>query len=147
MKSFLILFSIVLSSQAMSSEVLLKLSKGSGFGPIPRSSTLIVTELGQVTLLSSERRLVRKTEIAKLSKEAIESLKEKIETIDDAGILKNLDEKKPRCMDAPSTNLTVNKGGKEIVISAIRSCQRFQTSDLETNALTSLMQSFNYLTK
>ena len=112
-KLFFVLSFVVLSSQAMSAGVLLKLSRGSGFSPFPRSTSLVITDTGEVFKQISERRLVRKVAVAQLSPVALSTLKEKIETIADDAVLINIDAKRPRCMDAPSTSLKVNKGGKE----------------------------------
>lgn len=147
MKLFFVLSFVVLSSQAMSAEVLLKLSRGSGFSPFPRSTSLVITDSGEVFKHISERRLVRKVAVAQLSPVALSTLKEKIESIADDAVLINIDAKRPPCMDAPSTSLKVNKGGKEIEIAAVRSCQRHQSEDLETEDLLALAQSFDYLSE
>jgi hypothetical protein len=145
MKLFILLSVITLSTQVMSAEVLLKLQRGSGFGPVVSHSSLTITEDGQVTKMISQAGSVRKVSIGKLSANVVANLKDKIETIADNGKLINLDAQRPRCMDAPSTSLTVNKGGKEITISAWRMCQRFETKDLETKSLKSLAESFDYI--
>ncbi len=145
MKSLIILSAMVISTQVMSAEALLKFNQNSGFGPIVSNSSLIVFEDGQVTKMISQARAVRRVTIGKLSANAVANLKDKIETIADAGKLINLDAKKPRCMDAPSTSLTVIKGGKEIKIAAWMSCQRYETQDGETSNLKSLAESFDYI--
>ncbi len=145
MKFFILLSAITLSAQVMSAEVLLKYNQGSGFGPFVSSSSLTITEDGQVTKMISQARAVRRINIGKLSANVVANLKDKIETIADNGKLINLDAQRPGCMDAPSTSLIVNKGGKEITIAAWRNCQRHQTKDLEVKSLTSLAESFDYI--
>lgn len=145
MKTFILFSAIVLSSQAMSSEVLLNFTRGSGFGPTVSRSSLVVTSDGEVTKKFTQLRLVRSNKIGKLTANAVANLKDKIETIADEGKLINLDAKRPQCADAPSSSLIVNKGGKEIVIAARRACQNHETKDLETKALLNLVQSFEYI--
>jgi len=145
MKLLILLSTIALSSEVMSAEFLLKFTQGSGFGPFVSRSDLTVAEDGTISKFISQARSVKMVKVGKLSSTAVATLKDKIETIADNGKLINLDAQKPGCMDAPSTSLIVNKGGKEITIAAWRNCQRFQTNDLETKSLSSLAQSFDYL--
>lgn len=141
MKSFLVLAAILLSSEAMSSEVLLKLSRGSGFSPIPTRTVVTISENGQIVVAKTVRNTTTKEVLGKLSVKAVESLKDKIEEIADDAVLVDLDAKKPRCMDAPSTEIAVTKGSKEIVIAAKRSCHRFEVEAYEASNLSKLIES------
>ncbi len=146
MKAVLLASLLTISSQAFSAEILLKITTGSGFSPVPRSTSLVITEDGKVTQYETERKLVTKTEIAKLSTGAVENLVSKIETVQDDVKLVDIDAKKPRCMDAPSTSLVLNKGGKSIEVYAVRSCHRFFATSPEVERIVNLVKGFQYLT-
>lgn len=146
MKFISLLSILVISTSAMSSELLLRYRTGSGFSPVPRSSTIQITDDGKVTLLETERKLSHKTEIATLTESSLENLKAKIETIDNSTTLIDIDASKPRCMDAPSSSLIVAKGGLEVEIYAKRSCHRYFAKDAEVEKLVNLVFSFQYLT-
>ena len=147
MKSLFVLAAIVMSSQAMSAETLLKYTKGSGFGPFPMSTTVEVKDNGEISRTHRFQNKIEKSVTGKLSAATVQIIKDRIETITDEAKLVDLDAKKPRCMDAPSTRIAVNKGGKEIQISGFSNCHRLAVQESAAEALTKVAESFEYISK
>lgn len=147
MKSLIVFAAIAMSSQAMSAEVLLKYTKGSGFGPFPMSSTVEVKDNGEITRTSKFQNKTEKSVVGKLTASTIQNIKDKIETIADDAKLVDLDAKKPRCMDAPSTRISVIKGGKEIQIAGVSNCHRLAVQESTAEALAKAVEGFVYISK
>lgn len=147
MKSILVLATIVMSSQAMSAEVLLNYTKGSGFSPVPTSTNVVVKGNGEIVRTSKMGNKVEKTVVGKLSTATVQIIKDRIEMISDDAKLIDLDANKPRCMDAPSSTIYANKGGKEIQIARISGCHRFAVKESAAEALTKVVDSFVYISK
>ena len=64
--------------------------------------------------------------VAKLSASAVKSLKQKIAAFEYGPLV---GEDGPECMDAPSIQITLNKGGKDLVISETVNCKTKQMSE------------------
>lgn len=147
MKSIFVLAAIVMSSQAMSSEVLLKYTKGSGFGPFPSTKTLEVKDNGEITRTNKFQNKIEKTQVGKLSAATVQVIKDRIENVSDNAKLVDLDANKPRCMDAPSTRISVNKGGKEIQISGYSNCHRLEVQETVATEISKLVAALEYFSK
>ncbi len=147
MKSLIVLAAIAMSSQAMSAEVLLKHTKGSGFGPFPMSTTVEVKDNGEITRTSKFQNKTEKSVVGKLSASTVQVIKDRIEMISDEAKLIDLDAKKPRCMDAPSSRVSVNKGGKEIQIAGVSNCHRLAVQESTAEALTKLVEGLVFISK
>ncbi len=147
MKSLLVLATVLVSSQAMSAEVLLKFTKGSGFGPFPMSTTVEVKDNGEITRTSKFQNKTEKSVTGKLSASTVQVIKDRIEMIADDAKLVDLDAKKPRCMDAPSSRTSVNKGGKEIQIAGVSNCHRLAVEGSPAEALANVVEAFVYISK
>src|SRR4051812_1642139 len=110
MKSLLILAALAVSSSAFSSEALLKLTRHSGFAPRPFSSTLSVYETGKVELVVTRgNNDITKTEMQDLSPNTIQAIKDNIEAVKVKTPLIDLEAKKPKCLDAPSSEVKITK--------------------------------------
>lgn len=137
MKSILILAALV-STSAFSSEALLKLSRHSGFSPRPYSSVLSVYETGKVDLVITRgNNDITTSELKDLSPNTIQKIKDSIEAINVKSPLVDKEANKPKCMDAPSSNVTVLKNKKEVTIGYYASCHR---SEMQTKAAASLIK-------
>lgn len=145
MKTSLFILIAAISSQTFAAEKLITLTRGSGFSPVPRSIELSIEDNGKIISKTTTRGTSSSLLLGTLSKTAVANLKDRIELIDDNAVATNLDANRPRCMDAPSTRVVVNKGGKEIRISAKVSCQRFEVEG--TSDLTSLITGLETLSK
>ena len=146
MKAVLLISLLVINGPATSSEVILNLTSKSNFLLNPSTKSLVVTNDGNVTGYETENKFVKKTKIAKLSVDAVENLLMRVESIQEDSKLIDIDAKKPRCMDAPSNSLVVNKGGRLIEVYAIRSCHRFFAITPEVDRIVNLVKGFQYLT-
>ncbi|MBC7712078.1 MAG: hypothetical protein H7177_01980 [Rhizobacter sp.] len=144
MKNLLILSALALSFSATASD-LVTLSSGSGFGPRVQSSKLTISENGSIVRVIQTQREVTKETIGKLSANAVASLKEKIELIEDNAQLVDPNPKAPKCMDAPSSSVEVNKGGKDITISLTASCHTSAVQNYNAQDITSLIQGLDKL--
>lgn len=131
MKNIFMATLLVLSTNAFSAEFLIKLSRIPGFSPNPTASDLTINDRGQITYRIANNKGTTTTKLGVLSDAALTKLKDKIELIADNAKLENLDANRPRCMDAPSTRILVNKGGKEITISSKVACRRSAVSGTE----------------
>lgn len=147
MKSLMVLAAIAMSSQAMSAEVLLKHTKGSGFGPFPTLITLEVKDNGEITRTSKVQNKIEKSVVGKLSASTVQVIKDRIEMISDEAKLIDLDAKKPRCMDAPSSRVSVNKGGKEIQIAGVSNCHRLAVKESTAEALAKVVEGLVFISK
>lgn len=145
MKSLLIIAALTLSSQVMSSEVLVKLHRGGGYSPLITSIVVEISEKGEITRTRTVKTTPVKKVIGKISANALQVLKDRIEIVDDNVKLIDFDAKKPRCMDAPSSSITINKGGKEIKIGGKSGCHKLGTEDYSANDIANLIQSVEFL--
>jgi hypothetical protein len=139
------LFSLMTLSTFASADVLVKYTSGSGFSPVPSSVSVEISDNGKVVATTFKGQSKEKSTIATLSATAVQSLKDKIESFEDNSKLIDLDAKKPRCMDAPSSTVSINKGGKSIDISARSACHTFKVENAYTDNLTNLIQSLGTL--
>ena len=144
MKNLIVLSAMALSLSASAGE-LITLSRSSGFSPRPQSTKLTIDESGSIVRAVRTLGDLKKENLGKLSASAIQSLKDKIEAIDDNAKLVDPNPKAPRCMDAPSTTVTINKGGKDIVISSIVSCHTSTVDDGNAVELANLISSLETL--
>jgi hypothetical protein len=144
MKNLIVLSVMALSLSANAGE-LITLSRSSGFSPRPQSTKLTIDESGSIVRVVQTQREVTKETLGKLSANAVQSLKDKIESIDDNAKPVDPNPKAPRCMDAPSSSITVNKGGKSIVISSRASCHTSTVNDGNAVDLASLISSLDRL--
>jgi hypothetical protein len=122
MKSLLIISAIAMSFNSFAGEYLLKETFGSGFSPVPMGRVTSILETGKVTEVKTVKGKKSAVVLKVLSPNTIQEIKDAIDDLKSTDTLVDLDANKPRCMDAPSTTLTVLKGKKEIVISARHSC-------------------------
>lgn len=107
MKSILIAATFVLSTSAFSGEFLLKLTRHSGFSPIPFSSVTSVLETGKVEVLTTRGTVAKKTVLTTVSPNVVQEIKDNIEALNAKDALVDLDANKPKCMDAPSQVYTI----------------------------------------
>lgn len=146
MKILLALSIITLSLSVSAADVaLITLKKGSGFSPRPQSYQLTISETGAITKTSQSTSGTTKESLGKLSAKAILSIKDKIETISDDAKPVDPNPKAPKCMDAPSTSININKGGKEIVIFKRVACHTSVVNEGEANTLVELMTALQSL--
>jgi hypothetical protein len=144
MKNLIVLSVMVLSLSASAGE-LITLSKSSGFSPRPQSVKVTIEESGSIVRAIHTQGNLKKETLGKLSANAVQSLKDKIESIDDNAKPVDPNPKAPRCMDAPSSSITVNKGGKNILISSRASCHTSTVNDGNAVDLASLISSLDRL--
>ncbi|MFA6236938.1 MAG: hypothetical protein WC635_06385 [Bacteriovorax sp.] len=146
MKSLLVLSVMALSLSAnAASTALITLTKSSGFSPRPQSVVLTISENGSVVKSVRTTKDATKETLAKLSANAVAALKDKIESIEDDAKLVDPNPKAPKCMDAPSTSVSVNKGGKEITLYVRASCHTSQVENGNADALIDLVTAFSSL--
>lgn len=146
MKSLLIMTALTISISAnATSTALVTLKMNSGFSPRPQSVQLTISDDGSVVKTIHTQREVTKETFAKLSANSISSIKDKIEKIDDNAKLIDPNPKAPKCTDAPSSSVAVNKGGKEITVKTRASCHTSQVESLEAEQLIDLVTVFNTL--
>lgn len=146
MKNLLILTALALSFSASAADTtLLMLKRSSGFSPRPQAIHITISENGSIVRTVSTMREVTKETLGKLSVNAINSIKDKIETIDDNAVLVNPNPKAPKCMDAPSTTVAVNKGGKQITLKLRASCQTSTVDSVGADQLINLITAFETL--
>jgi hypothetical protein len=144
MKNLLIVSAFVLSFGASAGD-LLTLSTGSGFGPHVFSSKVSISETGSITRSVQSAGETKKETLGKLSTSAVQGLKDKIETIADNAKLVDPNPKAPKCMDAPSSSVSVNKGGKVITIALRANCHNSAVEDLYSSNLVDLIQGLSSL--
>jgi hypothetical protein len=144
---FTLIALLALSSQAFSAEYLLKMTKGGGFAPIAMSKEVVVTEAGKIVATERRGTQITKTVIGSLSAAGLQILKDKIEEVPDTTKVVDLEPNRPGCMDAPSTRISINKGGKDIEIAAVRACKKFAAAGSFTAELTKVAESFYFLSK
>ena len=144
MKNLLVLSALLLSLSVSAAD-LVTLSSGSGFGPRVQSSKIIISETGAVVRTIQTQREVTKETLGKLSNSALQNLKDKIEAIEDNAKLVDPNPKAPRCMDAPSSSVAVNKGGKSIMIYSRSSCHTSTVLDYNAENIVSLIQGLDSL--
>lgn len=140
MKSLLIVATLALSANAFSSEALIKLSRNSGFSPLPSSSVLSVFETGKVQLVSNHGSAVTKSQLKDISPNTVQAIKDNVEAINAKAEVIDLDANKPRCMDAPSSEITVKKNGKDVTIATFYSCHRAQMKSKAATDIIKLIQ-------
>jgi hypothetical protein len=141
----LIILSVMALSLSAGAADLLTLTQGSGFSPIPSSSQVSVSENGKIIRFKRVRAAVTKETLGQLSATTVQSLKDKIEGIDDNAKLVDPNPKAPKCMDAPSSSITINKGGKEITISARSSCHTSTVEATNAYSLISIIEGLSSL--
>ncbi|MBC7538807.1 MAG: hypothetical protein H7281_08300 [Bacteriovorax sp.] len=144
MKILVILSVIALSLTAGAAD-LLTYKGSSRFSPIPSSNQVSVSENGKITRVKQVRAAVTREVLGQLSANAVQSLKDQIEGIADNAKLVDPNPKAPRCMDAPSSSVSVNKGGKEITITTRNSCHTSTVEDSNAYSLISLITGLNSL--
>lgn len=144
---FALISLLALSTQAFSAEYLVKYVRGGGFAPVAMNLEVSVLENGKVVAVNKRGTVVSKTLVATLSPAGLQNLKDKIEQVPDNTKLVDLDPNRGRCMDAPSTRVTINKGGKEIAVSSVVNCKRFAAQDSYAVELSKLAESFVLLSK
>jgi hypothetical protein len=144
MKSLLILAVLAVSSSAFSSEALLQLTRHSGFAPKPFSSTLSVYETGKVELIITRgNNDITTTELKDLSPNTIQSIKDNIEAVKVKAPLVDLEESKPRCTDAPSSEIKITKNKKEVLIGYYASCHKSEMKSKPAASLIKTIQSID----
>lgn len=126
MKTLFLIAAMTFSASAFSAEALLKLTRHSGFAPIPFGSILSVYETGRVELLTTKGMVQTKTRLPDVSPNTIQDIKDNIQDIKVREALVDLDSKKPRCMDAPSSKIIIRKNQKEVLIASFAFCHRTQ---------------------
>jgi hypothetical protein len=136
MKSLLLVATLTLSFNAFSSDSLIKLSKNSGFSPVPSSSVLSITETGKASLVSYRGTAVIKTELKDLSPNDIQTIKDNVDTLNAKDKLVDPEAKKPKCTDAPSWQVSVTKNEKDVTIAYNNSCH---TTKMKSKAATNLI--------
>lgn len=127
MKSLLLLAAFsAFSTSAFSAEALLKLTRHSGFAPIPFGSVVSVYETGRVELLTVKGMVQTKTRLPDVSPNTIQDIKDNIQDIRVKDALVDLESKKPKCMDAPSSKIFIRKNQKEVLIASYAFCHKAQ---------------------
>lgn len=143
MKSLILMTILGLSSNVFSAEYLVKLTRASGFSPIARSSQLIISEDGKITSVVNVQSKITKSAVGTLSAKALANLKDTIERIADDAVLVDLDAKRPQCADAPGRRVEINKGGKTLIVSAVRNCHKYEVAGADANNLSKLAESLD----
>ncbi len=130
------------------SNLLLKYEQSAGFSPRPSTHTITVDKLGNVIstihLLQGDK--ISTMEIAKLSAAALKNLKAQLAQVPLDVQLVDQDPNAPKCMDAPSTTVSVMSGTTEISIYNWSSCHTYKTDEGNAQNLTQLMLGFATLT-
>ena len=146
MKNLLVLSVMFLGLSANAGNApLLTLKSHSGFSPRPSSSQITIFENGKIVRVIQAMREVTRETLGKLSVNSVSSIKEKIETISDNAVLVDLYPEAPKCMDAPSSSVAVNKNGKEITLKERASCHTYEVQDGEAHNLVELVTAFGAL--
>lgn len=146
MKNLLIISALALSFSATAASTnLITLKKSSGFSPRPQSVQIVISDNGTIVRTISTTKDVTKETLGKLSVNVVSAIKDKIESIDDNAVLVNPNPKAPKCMDAPSSSVSVNKGGKEITIKRRASCHTSTVESYQADNLINLISAFETL--
>ncbi len=141
MKSLLVLAALVFTSQAMASDYLVRKQAFSGFGPKPTQWTLTITIDGKATVVSKSVTDNKQSKTVKtLSPNEIQSIKDNVDAINPKAEVVDLDEGKPRCMDAPSSSYYISVKGKDVQFAARNSCHSFQMKSAAAASLLKKVQ-------
>lgn len=143
MKAIFLMTILSLSSNAFSAEFLVKLTRASGFSPIARSSQLIISEEGKITSVVNVQSKITKSAVGTLSAKTLANLKDTIERVADDAVLVDLDAKRPQCADAPGRRVEINKGGKTLIVSAVRNCHKYEVAGADASNLSKLAESLD----
>lgn len=139
MKNLVILSVMALSLSAGAAD-LLTLTRNSGFSPVPGESKTSINENGKIVRVKRIRAAVTKENLGQLSAAALQTLKDKIEEIDDNAKVIDPKPNAPRCMDAPSSSVAINKGGKVITLRESYSCHTAVVQGSKAAALISTIE-------
>ena len=124
--------------------ILIKFVQSTGFSPEPSVKTLYVDVTGRV--INSNKQIktgkVVNTAIAQLSPEALKSLVSKVATIPADAKLIDQNEGEPRCMDAPTSSITVTTKGQEVVVYQFIGCHTLSVQSGYSSQLYEVMMGF-----
>lgn len=144
MKNLVILSIMALSLSAGAAD-LLTLKGNSGFSPVAFSNQVSVNETGKIIRVKRVGGTATREVLGQLSANSVQSLKDQIEGIADNAKLVDPNPKAPKCMDAPSSSISVNKGGKEITLTERASCHTSTVEDSNALALINVIMGLNSL--
>lgn len=130
-------------------KILLKYQQNSGFSPRPSNQVITVDSKGKVSSLEtfSQDNTSKKIDIAQLSSASMKTLKAQIATVKGESQLVDENENQPRCMDAPSTTVSIVKADQDLVISAWESCHTYKLYEGDAVNLANLMNGFATLAR
>lgn len=142
---FLIASSFLASSLSVNAADLLTYTQHSGFSPVAFSVKVAVSEEGKITRVRTQGTKVTKENLGVLSSTAVQSLKDKVGAIDDDAKLVDSNPSAPKCMDAPSSSISVNKSGKVITLKSNALCHTSVVKSIPANDLNNVMEGLRAL--
>lgn len=133
---------------SMAPAIVIKYVIGSGFSPNPTLQNLYIDKIGRVinSVKVLKTNLVTTTQVAQLSPEALKNLNEKIVSIPVTAKLVDANEGEPRCMDAPTSTISVVVQNHDVPVFQRSGCHNLTTEEGSSSELRELMMAFLGLT-
>jgi hypothetical protein len=140
MKSIILAATLAISTGAFAGGTLVKMKNHSGFGPKVYSSEISINENGKIVQVMNRGNEVETTELKTVSPNTIQSIKDDIESINAKDKLIDRDAGKPRCMDAPSSSISIIKNRKEVDVREKSLCHTFEMKSKAAQHLLSTVE-------
>lgn len=129
--------------------MLVEFTQNSGFSPEPTTRTLFVDATGRVLNHVQNHRtgLTSQSEVAQLSKGALNGLEQKVNSINANAELNDLNAGQPECTDAPTSSVVAHAQSGAITLSRTANCHSFEIQDVYALQVREIMKGLARLSR